>query len=164
VEVGAGELDVAQRRRLEGANGRPASGVITLQPGAREVGGTLVADVRDLDAGAPVATSQVRDNLLEAYRGDGYASITLAHLVLDAPFSTEVRQAGFRADLTLHGQTRPVTGTWGLRRRGSALELQLSVDLRLDDYAMAPPAPPALRVTGAMQYAMKVTLHPTSAP
>ncbi|WP_239491823.1 hypothetical protein [Luteitalea sp. TBR-22] len=149
--------------RLEGRT-QTVRGLVALLPGAREVAGTLVADVRDLEAGSAMATSQVRENLLEVYRGDGYASITLGDLVLDVPVQAANRQGAFRGQLTVHGQARAVTGTYALRHRGRALDLQLSLDLRLDDYGMAPPSHPALRVTGTMQYALKVTLQPTSAP
>ena len=63
--------------------------------------------------------------------------------------------------LTVHGQRREVTGTYAIRRRGASLDLQLSVDLRLDDFGMSPPPHPALRVTTTMQYALRVTLQPT---
>ena len=148
--------------RIEGRTGT-VRGLVVLEPGMREVAGTLVADMRDLDAGTALATSQVRENLLEVYRGQGYASVVVEDLLLDAPFGPDIRQGGFKAHLSMHGQTREVSGTYTLRRRGRAFEWQLTMDLRLDDFAMAPPSHPALRITGAVQYALRVTLQPTTA-
>lgn len=137
-------------------------GRVVLQPGSREIAGTLVADVRDIDAGAVGRTAQVRENLLEVDRGQGYASVVLTDLVLDAPLTGDVR-GGFRGSLTMHGTTRAVTGTLALQRRGQGLEMRLHVDLEMDAFGIARIDYPGVRLTGGMALDLRLTLQPTSA-
>ena len=122
------------------------SGSVTANTaGAPAFDGTLAVDLRTLDTGIGLRNQHLRERYLEVDKGTGFATATLTNLALvglnpDAPEGKGV----FTAALTVHGVTKPVTGSVDVRRANRGLRVKALFPVTLSDYGI--PAPRYLGV------------------
>jgi hypothetical protein len=82
----------------------------------------------------------MRENYLEVERGDDFAYAELSDVEL--PGSDAARASGtvaFRANLRLHGVTRPVEGEAEVTREGSRLRVVARFPVSLETHDVPPP-------------------------
>ena len=108
--------------------------------GSRALGGTLAVSLRTLDTGLSLRNEHLRANYLEVDKAPGFDVATLSEIELqglnpDAPQG----RGSFAASLTLHGVTRPVTGTVDIRPAGTGLHVRATFPVRLPEYAIRKP-------------------------
>jgi polyisoprenoid-binding protein YceI len=123
----------AKTTALSGSITRSTSGV-------RPFEGTLAVDLDTLDTGIGLRNEHLRENYLEVGRGPAFESATLSEIDLqglnpDAPEG----KGSFSGSLTLHGQTRTVTGTVEIRPAGAGLRVRAAFPVRLPDYDIRKP-------------------------
>jgi polyisoprenoid-binding protein YceI len=102
--------------------------------------GTLAVDLRTLDTGIGLRNQHLRENYLEVGSGPGYETATLSDVRVntfqpEAPGSTR----SFSGMLTLHGVTRAVSGTAGVRQTSGGIRVQASFPVALADYRIRKP-------------------------
>ena len=141
------------------------SGQVTVDERARELAGAFTVDLRTLDAGIGLRTTHMKDNYLEVGRGPTFAAAVLTDIVLDAPPAKVPNgPVGFRGQLTLHGQTRPVTGNVDLSRKGLRLDVKVRFVIRIDAFQIAKPTYLGLGVGNELEVTVRASLQPVAGP
>ena len=102
--------------------------------------GSLAVDLHTLDTGIGLRNEHLRQQYLEVDKAPGYDHAVLTDIELqglnrDAPQG----QGSFTGSLTLHGVTKPVTGSVEVRKGSAGLQVKASFPVRLADYAIAEP-------------------------
>ena len=117
------------------------SGSVTAsQNGSSGFDGSLAVDLRTLDTGIDLRNEHLRTTYLEVDRGPEYEKATVSAIDLkglnrDAPDG----KGSFTGSLTLHGTTKPVSGTVAVRRAGAALQVTASFPINLSDFSIREP-------------------------
>jgi polyisoprenoid-binding protein YceI len=102
--------------------------------------GTLAVDLRTLDTGIGLRNEHLREKYLEVGKGPGFESATLAEVRVNAfqpglPESTR----SFTGLLTLHGVTRAVSGSAGIRPTSNGVRVKANFPVALADYGIPTP-------------------------
>ena len=117
------------------------TGSVTADPSGSQVfGGSLAVNLRTLDTGIELRNEHLRENYLEVGKGPGFDTATLSEIDLDK-FNPDAPEAkgSFTGLLTLHGVTKPVTGTFDVRQAGAGLRVKASFPVDLSDYSIRKP-------------------------
>jgi polyisoprenoid-binding protein YceI len=108
--------------------------------GAHALDGRLAVNLRTLDTGIDLRNEHLRENYLEVGRGPGFDTATLSEIDLDE-FNPDAPEGkgSFTALLTVHGVTRPVTGTVDVRHAGAGLRVKAAFPVDLTAYGIRKP-------------------------
>ncbi len=123
----------AKTTALSGSVTRNASGASALD-------GSFAVDLRTIDTGISLRNNHLRDTYLEVDKAPKcdkaiLSAIELKGLNPDAPEG----KASFTGSLTLHGETKPVTGAVEVRKAGNGLRVKASFPINLSDYNITEP-------------------------
>lgn len=141
------------------------SGQVMVDERARELVGAFVVDLRTLDAGIGLRTTHMKDNYLEIGRGPTFATAVLTNIVLDAaPEKVPNGPVGFRGQLTLHGQTRQVTGNVDLSRKANRFDIKVRFVIRIDAFHIAKPTYLGLGVSNDIEVTVRASLQSVAGP
>ncbi|HEY7412610.1 MAG TPA: YceI family protein [Vicinamibacteria bacterium] len=115
--------------QLTFGGGRPAA-----------VGGSLAVDLRTLDTGIDLRNQHLREKYLEVARGPAFEKAVLTGIALAAVDPAAARnRTTFTGTLSLHGVSRPVSGSVELRREGAAVRVEAAFPVSLSDYGVEKP-------------------------
>ncbi|MDR3606988.1 MAG: YceI family protein [Oligoflexia bacterium] len=123
-------------------NGTGASpkGVLTWGDDGR-VGGSVTLDLSSLDTGISMRTNHMKEKYLEAGKFP-QAKLAITELGIPATnVSKEFTQenASFKGNLTLHGVTKPVSGTLRIEHHAKNAVVHAEFTVKISDYSIAIP-------------------------
>src|SRR5262249_21766819 len=102
--------------------------------------GGFAVDLRTLDTGIDLRNQHLRQTYLEVDKGAGYDMVTISRIDLKGIDPAEPHGKGtFTGSLTLHGVTKPVTGTVDVRPAGDSLRIRGSFPVNLSDFSIPEP-------------------------
>jgi len=103
-----------------------------------DLAGTLSVDLTTLDTGIDLRNHHMQEKYLEVGKGDGFKDARLSAIKIDAPkLDAELK---FHADLTVHGETKPVTGTCKIHKNGTAYEVEAGFPVNVLEFKIAKPS------------------------
>src|SRR6185436_11042910 len=120
------------------------------QPGA--VGGAIQVKLDTLQTGIEMRDHHMKDNYLEVGKGTNYAVAVLDNIKVDKVDG----KSSFRASLTLHGQTREVTGTALVQKKDAGVHVEAQFPLKVSEFQI--PKPTYLGVGVRDEIQVKVSL------
>lgn len=136
--------------RINGQGACP-KGTLSWDSGGR-VSGTLAVDMKSFETGISMRDSHMKEKYLEVRK---YPDSKLAITELIVPENTAATaQVPFKGNLTLHGETRPVTGTATVQKTGDTAKVHADFGLKISDYRIA--VPTFAGITMADEVAMAV--------
>jgi polyisoprenoid-binding protein YceI len=107
-----------------------------------KVSGTVILDITSLDTGISMRTNHMKEKYLEVEKFPT-AALTITEIDLPqadfakADYSED--KVPFKGDLTLHGVTKPVSGTAHIERHGASSAVHAEFTVKITDYAIAVP-------------------------
>jgi polyisoprenoid-binding protein YceI len=102
---------------------------------AGAVGGTIQVRLDTLQTGIEMRDHHMKDNYLEVGKGTSYAVAVLDRIQLDKVDG----KAAFRASLTLHGQTREVSGTALVQKKDAGVRVEAQFPLKVSEFQIPKP-------------------------
>lgn len=133
-------------------NGKGPEG--TLKVAQKMVTGEIHFSLETLDTGIDLRNEHMKDKYLETKKYPK-AVLSLKEVPLPAEWSPEkpaVKEVPFKGELTLHGEKRPIEGTFEINE---AKELKAKMELKISDYKIAIPS--YLGITVADMVKIQVT-------
>ncbi|HEY3159721.1 MAG TPA: YceI family protein [Vicinamibacterales bacterium] len=141
------------------ARTKALSGQVGMVPdNSQPLDGDLLVDLQTLQTGIGLRDDHLRKKYLEVEKGPEYAQARLKNIRVD-------KLAGktpFRAVLTLHGQTKEVTGTADIKPEGDGYRLNASFPVRVSEFGI--PEPTYLGVGVKDEVVVRVNLNAAPAP
>jgi len=102
--------------------------------------GQLAVDLDTLKTGIALRDRHLTDRYLETGRDESFARAVLSGVTLDAPDVRALAGASsFRADLTLHGVTRSVSGQATIRHTSTGAAVEATFAVFLSAFEISPP-------------------------
>lgn len=102
--------------------------------------GQLVVDLNTLQTGIALRDRHLAERYLETGRGEAFARAVLSGVTLDTPdVQTLAGASSFRADLTLHGVTRSVSGQATIRHTSTGAAVEATFAVHLSAFEIPPP-------------------------
>jgi polyisoprenoid-binding protein YceI len=101
--------------------------------------GTLSVDLSTLDTGIGLRNTHLKERYLEIQRGEGFARAVLSDVALASPVATASGPTGFTASFTLHGVTRPVSGTADISRTDGGVRVEATFPVTLPAFEIPKP-------------------------
>jgi polyisoprenoid-binding protein YceI len=134
----------------------------TLTPSSsRVLAGELTVDLTTLDTGISLRNTHMRDNYLEVGKGEGYAQAVLSDIALaEGDPATFEGKTHFTGTLRLHGQRKPIEGEARLQRRGSAVAVEATFPVVLQDFGIAKPRYLGVGVRDQVEVRVRFTAAP----
>lgn len=133
--------------------GQSASSDINID--GEKVAGTFEFDLATLDTGMAGRNDHMRDKYLQV-KEFPKAKLEITGMDLKQPLKlgeTTVSEAPFKGNLTLHGVTKPVTGTYSLEKSG---DVNAKFSIQLSDYKIAQPSFMAITVRQDIDVQVKI--------
>ncbi len=119
-------------------------------------------DLTTLDTGIGLRNTHMRDKYLEVGKGDGYTQAVLSDITLaEGDPATFEGKTNFTGTLTLHGQRKPIKGEARLQRRGSAVAVEATFPVVLQDFGIAKPRYLGVGVRDEVQVHVRFTAAPS---
>jgi polyisoprenoid-binding protein YceI len=115
--------------------------------------GDLAVDLQTLETGIGLRDDHLRKKYLEVERGPAYAQARLKNIRVDKLSG----KTPFRAVLTLHGQTKEITGTADIKPEGDGYRLNASFPVRVSEFGI--PEPTYLGVGVKDEVVVRVNLN-----
>jgi polyisoprenoid-binding protein YceI len=140
--------------KTKALSGQVGTAPDTSQP----LGGDLAVDLQTLETGIGLRDDHLRKKYLEVERGPAYTHAHLKNIRVE-------KLAGktpFRAVLTLHGQTKEITGTADIKPEGDGYRLNASFPVRVSEFGI--PEPTYLGVGVKDEVVVRVNLNAAPAP
>jgi polyisoprenoid-binding protein YceI len=124
-------------------NGTGACPKGTLSIGADgKIAGELTLDIASLDTGISMRTNHMKEKYLEVEKFP-QAKLQITEIALPAGDAGKTDYAEdkvpFQGNLTLHGVTKPVTGTAHIERHGASSSVHAEFAVKITDYAINVP-------------------------
>jgi polyisoprenoid-binding protein YceI len=106
-----------------------------------KVAGELTLDISSLDTGISMRTNHMKEKYLEV---DKFPQSKLALTEVSLPatdFGKDFSESSvpFKGTLTLHGVSKPVTGTAKIEQKGKNVSVHAEFTIKISDYAIAIP-------------------------
>jgi polyisoprenoid-binding protein YceI len=128
------------------------------QPGM--VDGELSVDLSTLQTGIALRDEHMREKYLEVGKGPAFEAAKLADIRLEGTEANPVGKARFRGMLTLHGQTREVTGTAAIRQGSKGLQVQANFPVKVSAFAIPTPSYLGVGVRDEVSVTVNFSLQP----
>jgi polyisoprenoid-binding protein YceI len=128
------------------------SGTLAVRPDTTAVDGALTVDLQTLETGIGLRDKHLKTNYLEVDKGPEFSRARLQDIRVDRLDGT----TAFRGLLTLHGQTREVSGSAKIKRDGNKYRLEATFPVKVSDFQI--PEPTYLGVGVADQVMVRVNL------
>jgi len=100
-----------------------------------EIGGDLLVDLQTLETGIGIRDQHMRTKYLEVQRGPEFANARVQNIRLERPTG----KTTFHATLTLHGQTKDVTGTADIKPYGDGYRLAAAFPVHVSEFGIPEP-------------------------
>ena len=156
LRVTSGEVSVLCPLTIGGsfdATTKKVSGDVAIAPDdAQSVKGELSVDLRSLETGITLRNRHLRSNYLEVEKGPTYSVARLRDIRVE-------KQSGkttFKGMLTLHGETRPVSGTANIVPDGGSYRVEATFPVRISEFKI--PEPTYLGVGVSDEITVRVNL------
>jgi polyisoprenoid-binding protein YceI len=141
------------------AKTKALSGALTVAPdNPQAIDAALLVDLGTLETGIRLRDNHLKNKYLEVEKGPEFSHARLSDVRLDRLHG----RTTFQGVLTLHGQTRPVSGTADIRPEGDGYRLTASFPVRVSEFGI--PEPSYLGVGVKDEIVVRVRMHaaPTS--
>ena len=135
------------------AKTKDLSGDLAVAGDNQTVQGALTVDLQTLETGIGLRDRHLKDNYLEVAKGPEYAEARLQDIRVERLDG----KTTFRGLLTLHGQTREVTGTAQIKPDRNGYRMQASFPLKVAEFQI--PEPTYLGVGVADEVIVRVNLN-----
>lgn len=139
LKVTSGEVSVLCPLTIGGdfeATTKSVSGDVAITPNdAQSVKGEVSVDLRSLDTGISLRNRHLRSNYLEVEKGPTFAAARLR----DIRVEKLAGKTTFRGMLTLHGESRPVSGTANIEPNGGGYRVVATFPVRISDFRIPEP-------------------------
>ena len=120
--------------------------------------GDLAVDLQTLETGIGLRDEHLRNEYLEVERGPAYSQARLKNIRVDKLSG----KTPFRAVLTLHGQSKEITGTADIKPEGEGYRLNASFPVHVSEFGI--PKPTYLGVGVKDEVIVRVNLNAAPAP
>jgi polyisoprenoid-binding protein YceI len=137
--------------------GKGPEGTLTLD-GAK-VGGDLTFDMTSLSSGISMRDEHMKNKYLEVQKYP-QAKLHLTEVTLPANWSAKapaVKEAAFKGELTMHGQTKPVAGKFDLAGDASKMNAKANFEINIADFGVE--IPKYLGITVKNEVPVELTLN-----
>jgi polyisoprenoid-binding protein YceI len=101
----------------------------------QSVKGELIVDLRTLDTGISLRNRHLRSNYLEVEKGPTFSAARLRDIRVERLEG----KTTFRGTLTLHGESREVSGTANIVPNGGSYRLEASFPVRISEFKIPEP-------------------------
>ena len=109
------------------------SGEVTVAAGPQEpLKGELTVDLQKLQTGIGLRDRHMKDNYLEVKKGEEFAAARLE----DIRVETLEGKTSFKGKLTLHGETREVSGMANIKPSGNGYRVDANFPIRYADFGI----------------------------
>jgi polyisoprenoid-binding protein YceI len=162
--VTGGKIDVACSLTVGGgfdAISKSLSGELSVPPAAGTavaVQGTLRVDFQTLETGIGLRDRHMREEYLEVGRGEDFSTATFSDLRIEKLDGKTV----FTGTLSLHGQSKGVSGSAELQRRDGSVRVQARFLLRMSEFQIPSPTYLGIGVRDDMQVSVTLTAVPST--
>jgi polyisoprenoid-binding protein YceI len=129
------------------------SGDLAVGSDNQSVKGALTVDLQTLETGIGLRDKHLKANYLEVEKGPEFAEARLQDIRVERLKG----KTQFRGLLTLHGQTREVTGTADIKPNGSGYRMEATFPVKVADFQI--PEPTYLGVGVADEVIVRVNLN-----
>jgi polyisoprenoid-binding protein YceI len=109
------------------------TGQVSVASGPQEpMKGELAVDLQKLQTGIGLRDRHMKDNYLEVKKGDEFAAARLQDIRVESLQG----KTSFKGMLTLHGETREVSGTANIKQNGEGYRVDASFPIRYSDFGI----------------------------
>jgi len=136
--------------------GKGPEGTLNLE-GAK-VSGDLTFDMTSLTTGIGMRDSHMKEKYLEVQKYP-QSKLHLTSVTLPASWSSKtpaIKDAKFAGDLTMHGQTKPVSGTFTLEGDASKMKAIADFDVNINEFGIE--IPKYLGITVRNEVPVEITM------
>lgn len=118
------------------ATTKALSGDVAVAPNnPQSLKGELIVDLRTLDTGISLRNRHLRSNYLEVDKGPTFSEARLRDIRVERLEG----KTTFRGVLTLHGESREVTGTANIVPNGGGYKLEANFPVRISEFKIPEP-------------------------
>jgi polyisoprenoid-binding protein YceI len=156
LRVSGGEVTVTCPLTVGGsfeAKTQKLTGDLAVGPDSQSVKGALSVDLQTLETGIGLRDKHLKSTYLEVEKGPEFAQARLQDIRVERLNG----KTPFRALLTLHGQTREVTGTADIKPDRAGYRMDASFPVKVSDFQI--PEPTYLGVGVADEVMVRVNLN-----
>ena len=156
LRVSGGEVTVTCPLTVGGsfeAKTQKLSGDLAVGPDSQSVNGALTVDLQSLETGIGLRDKHLKTTYLEVEKGPEFAAARLQDIRVERLNG----KTPFRALLTLHGQTREVTGTANIKPDRAGYRMDATLPVKVSDFQI--PEPTYLGVGVADEVMVRVNLN-----
>ena len=124
-----------------------------------KITGDLTFDMTSLNSGIGMRDEHMKEKYLEVEKYP-QAKLHLTEVTLPAKWSAKtpvVKEAAFRGELTMHGQTKPVSGKFDLDGDASSLSAKADFEINIAEFGVE--IPKYLGITVKNEVPVELTLH-----
>jgi polyisoprenoid-binding protein YceI len=123
---------------------------------AGAIQGTLHVGFETLETGIGLRDRHMRGEYLQVERGEDFSTATLTDLRLEKLEG----KTTFTGTLTLHGQSKPISGTAELQRRDRSVRVQARFSMRMSEFQILIPAYLGIGVRDEIQVSVTLMAVP----
>ena len=139
------------------AKTKALSGALTVAAdNPQAIDAALMVDLGTLETGIRLRDNHLKNKYLEVEKGPEFSRARLSNVRLERLQG----RTTFQGVLTLHGQTRPVSGTADLRPEGDGYRLTASFPVRVSEFGI--PEPSYLGIGVKDEIVVRVRMHAAS--
>lgn len=124
----------------------------------QSVKGELIVDLRTLDTGISLRNRHLRSNYLEVEKGPTFSEARLRDIRVERLDG----KTTFRGMLTLHGQSREVSGTANIVPNGGGYRLDASFPVRISEFKIPEPTYLGVGVTDEVVVRVNLSAAPAT--
>jgi hypothetical protein len=139
---------------------RTASTGGTSALGPHSIDDYVLVDLKTLQTGIGLRDNHMKNKYLEVERGPDFSHARLANLRLERLDG----KTTFQGVLTLHGQTKPVTGTADIKPEGDGYRVTASFPVRVSEFGIPEPSYLGVGVKDEVIVRVRMRAVPTSPP
>jgi polyisoprenoid-binding protein YceI len=162
LRVTTGEVSVMCPLTVGGsfeAKTNAVSGEVTVASQPTEpLQGALSVDLQKLQTGIGLRDRHLKENYLEVKKGPEFSAARLEDIRVDALTG----KTSFRGKLTLHGETREVSGTANIKQNGDGYRVEASFPIRISEFAIPDPTYLGVGVKDQIQVKVNFSVAPTA--
>lgn len=138
---GSVEFHAVGRPSMIKINGQGTGPEGQLKVEGANVTGDLTFDMTSLSSGISMRDTHMKEKYLEVQKYP-QAKLHVTDVSLPADWSLakpETKDRAFKGDLTMHGQTKPVSGTFDITGGPDAFAIKARFEIKVDDYGVEIP-------------------------
>lgn len=131
----------------------------TLKLDGNKVSGDLTFDMTSLSSGIGMRDSHMKEKYLEVQKYP-QSKLHLTEVTLPANWSSKspaVKDAKFKGDLTMHGQTKPIEGTFTIEGDASKMKSHANFEVNIANYGIE--IPKYLGITVKNEVPVEITMN-----